>query len=232
MGSMHDSWRTHAETAVAACRCGHFNDAHESDARRCAYCLCEAFDSSASQYTDELRSLADIALRMAERDLEQSGNVRLVIALRLPNGSIDNLPLPDRAGELMNYGEAKDILFGGLRDYAASVGATAVIIGTEAWVGRTTEKGRVLLQASPDEYKRMTRQAGFQDAVDAGLVERREAVVITVETPERCMILTHVFERTLERKIVWHERTQIEARQSEFAGRQKMFGDCSEENLG
>lgn len=129
----------------------------------------------------------------------------------------------------MNHGEAKDAIFGMIRSLARARGATATIFAVEAWFGKQTDKGRAL---PPKEFRQRTRERAFETAVRDGLVERSEAIVVTVQTPTHVMMVHQEFERDEKRRrIHYGERHESIGPTESFVGRQKMFGDMREENL-
>jgi hypothetical protein len=169
------------------------------------------------------------ALGLIKADMERTGASNPVFLLRNPDGKIQKLPFPKEAGELLNHGEAKDMLFGGIRRIVRQCGITAVCFATEAWVGKATEAG---MSMPREEFLKATRGHGFQRAVDLGWVKRQECIVITIQTAEMMRSIAQPFERDKEAHVItWGEQEIHDAPQDHFAGRQKMYGDLREENL-
>lgn len=178
---------------------------------------------------EELEHLADFVLRMAQADLELSGSVTPIIAVRTKDGKIEDLKFPAKFGNVVNNPEAKEVLFGGLRKMAAALGWTAVIFGGEAWIGVQTEAG---MKLPPEEFLRIMRESesGLGTAESLGLIRRMEAIHITVQTPSGAMSVTQEFFRDAG-KITYGELFKQTHGVDDVAGRSKMFGNLSPENL-
>src|SRR5262245_23704857 len=133
--------------------------------------------------TDDLRQAVDLALKMARKDLEgPAKSVTPIFLLRDREGHIAQLPFPAEAARLMNYGEAKNAIFGYVREMIQSQGYTATVFATEAWYGKATEKG---LKLDPKVLAEKCREPGFETAIREGLMERSEAVLVSVQTADR-----------------------------------------------
>ena len=97
-------------------------------------------------------------------------------------------------------------------------------------MGKQTPKGAAL---PPAEFLRRTRERGFESALRDGLIERTEVVSVTAQTPKGTLIVHQEFMRDEKRHaIIYGERTEQELGVDDFTGRQKMYGDLREENLG
>jgi hypothetical protein len=74
---------------------------------------------------------------------------------------------------------------------------------------------------------------GFQQAVDLGWIVRKECIAITLQTAETVRTVSQFFERDPATRIILFlgEPQVIEAPQSKFTGRYKMYSDTCEENL-
>ena len=178
---------------------------------------------------EDLKKLAEHALDVAREDLTGKGSVTPMFIIRTPEGSLDIFRLEGNAGNLLNSGAAKDLLFDTIRETVAANGITAVIFATEAWVGKATAKGMAIGQA---EFHRRTKERAFASAVRDGLVERREAIVINVQTPDGVLLVHQFFVRDYQTETVTYaERMDAEVPANEFFGRQKMYGDLRQENL-
>lgn len=179
--------------------------------------------------TDELRSLADLALKIIKADIEREGGGTPVIVFRTAAGELRQLNFPKQFAPLMNSGTAKDAIFAWVRDEVRKSGHTAVIFATECWCGKQTEAGKAI---PTEEFMEYGRERGFVTGVAKGYIERAEAVVVTVQTPESVLTVTQFFKRDEKRrKITFGERQEYESPINQFAGRQKMYGDLREENL-
>ena len=77
-----------------------------------------------------------------------------------------------------------------------------------------------------DELLKLTRKHSTEELAWRGLVERTEAITITLQTPETVTVLHQPYERHERLKIVsFGKPVEMEMPQSQFIGRQKMFGD-------
>jgi hypothetical protein len=193
------------------------------------YCpWCERFRDATTEWTEELRRLAEIGLAMLKKDLERSGHINPFFVLRHKDGGLEQLNVPEKYADLMNSGSAKTTIFGFVRSWVREFGITAVVIGTDAWFSRSTPQARGLSQ---EEFDRIVREEGSENAEKRGLVVRKEAAVVNVQTTLRVMSLSQVYERLGRRDIVFREISQIEAPIDNFVGRQKMFGKMDSEDL-
>jgi hypothetical protein len=178
---------------------------------------------------DDLKKLAETALEIAQEDLFNKGAVCPTFITREPNGGFEVMRFEGVAGQLFNDGRAKDLFFGAMRELVKTRNLTAVIFVNEAWVGKLTAKGRAIGQK---EFNRRTRERGFETALRDGLVERWEAIMLTIQTPAGALIVQQAFTRDyVAKSITLGERIESEAAVDEFRGRQKMYGNLSEENL-
>jgi hypothetical protein len=170
-----------------------------------------------------LRDMAELALRIVRSDLQKTKSGTPVFVLGYPDGSMRQLPFPAEGAYLLNIGEAKDAIFGHVRDMVRETGAVSVVFASESWFGRQTEAGRAL----PDEeFLRLSRERGFETAVSLGFMERAEAIMATAQTAEAVIMLSQEFRRMADGSVYsFGEVRTHETPQEQFAGRQKMFGD-------
>jgi hypothetical protein len=213
---------------IAACFCGHVAALHHPEG--CKLCHgCKGFRDATSEHTAELYDLAETGLRMAKKDLERSGQVLPIFIYRLPDGAMKQHEIPGEYGNLMNYGKAKDAIFGFFREGRIKANATATIFITDAWMGRSTPKGMGL----PDwEYEALTKTHGVEDLAEMGLVEKTECASVCAQTEKWVVLLSQAYDRFEKRRqIIWREVTLLQFPQSTFVGRQKMFGCLRPENL-
>jgi hypothetical protein len=179
--------------------------------------------------TDDLKVLAEAALKVARDDLTGKGAVTPMFMVRTPEGTLEIMRFDGKSGNLFNSGAAKDLLFDAMRQIVAEKGITAVVFATEAWIGKATEKGLAL---GEKEFHRKTRERAFETAVSEGLVERREAIVVNVQTAEGVLMVQQFFVRDYTTEsITYAERLDAEVGANDFFGRQKMYGDLRPENL-
>ena len=72
--------------------------------------------------TEDLKSLAELALAQAQEELTKSGGMTPTFIVREGDGeTLAVIRLDGKAGRLMNHGKAKDAIFGG--DAADGAGA-------------------------------------------------------------------------------------------------------------
>jgi hypothetical protein len=211
-----------------ACTCTHLEAAHDV-LFRCRYCHCKAFAESGSEYTVDLRAYTDIALERVMPILQRNGCFQPFFVLRLADGDLLTLEVPKGTEHIMNSGEAKDKLFGAIREQVHECGVKAVVLCTDGWQGRATAKG---LSVPREEFLEACRERGFESAVKKGWLQRSEAILVTVQIPERVMIASQFYDRDEVRlEITYRERTIAEVPTEGFHGRQKMYGDLRAENL-
>jgi hypothetical protein len=179
----------------------------------------------------DFAKMTSAAMGLLKAGLGRTGSGTPVFLLRYPDGSIQKMPFPEEYGKLMNHGKAKDAIFATVRSIVRSAGITAVCFGTEAWSGKQTKAGMAVPQK---EFLKATRERGFQRAVDMGWVERQECLVVTLQTETMLRTVTQPFERDDTAHTIWYvgEPRIQDAPQSYLVGRQKMYGDLREENLG
>lgn len=174
----------------------------------------------------ELRFLAERVLSEARRILEQTGTVDVVVMIERQDGKIVSLPLPPEINQVMDSGAGKDFFFGLTRKLARAVNAKAVLVATDTWMGVPTEKQiEILRDEGQDKITAMFKGKSFDEVEAIGLVERREAIVVTVQTAERVLIVHQFYERNgLTKRIDFTGRDEMLCSQEDFDGRQKMFG--------
>lgn len=169
--------------------------------------------------TDDLRTLAEIALKTAQAEMNVKGSLVPTFLVRLPGGDIQVVRFEGETGRLFNSGEAKDAIFGFMRKGVKEQGFTAVIFVMEAWMGKQTAKGKAL---SEEEFFRKTRERGFETAVREGLVERKEVIYVTVQAPGGTLLVSQEFIRDDDAQVVvFGDRQDQELGPDEFRGRQK-----------
>lgn len=177
----------------------------------------------------DLRTMAHRVLTEAREELERTGRLTPVFVVQQNDGDFLRFELRDKAGELMNWGDAKDAIFGFVRDYVREKQAVGCIIVSEAWMTRTTEQGA---QLGKDEFLRLYRAQSIEELVKRGLATRIEAIIVSAQSAESVLQLTQPFEREERLQLVTFGTLETqELPQSGFAGRQKMFGDLRAENL-
>jgi hypothetical protein len=193
----------------------------------CGYCHCKSFQDATSEYTENLLYLSDMALASVKQDLESQSSIKPLFVLEFPDGHLDVIRLAGRYVELYQYREARQKIFQAIRIMVELFGITAVVTVGDAWVGRSTAKGR---QLSRQEFERISSIGnGFQVALEQGLLERVEAIVITVQTPKRMMTLMQMYQRSQDGPLILQEVHISEMDMALYHGALKMFGNQEEE---
>lgn len=215
------------KSMTRACHCGHLKEAHAPGG--CMYChQCTGFSDATTEWTEELRSLAETGLAILKKDLKRSGHINPFFVLRHEDGSLQQLNVPEALADAFNSGAAKARIFGWVREWVRTHDINAVVIATDAWFSRSTPKANGLTLA---ELDRIVREEGTENVEKRGLLVRKEACVVNVQMPLRAMTLSQIYERLGRRDIVFREITQIENSIDRFAGRQKMFGRTNPEDI-
>ena len=149
-----------------------------------------------------------------------------ILAAAARMGEWMRFPLP---GQLLDSGDAKRVYFGIVRDIVQDTGADGVIFGTDIWGARVTEEGR---KHGEREFSRHVDR-GFEWLVKKGWAVRTMLINVTAQSKNDVLLMQHEYQRTGGGQVQWLHDTETHSfPQDEFRGRQKMFGDLSEENLG
>ena len=177
---------------------------------------------------EQLSREANGVIAVAKASVELQGDFDLTILIHT-KGQWARLPLPKEVGILMNNGNAKDRIFGAVRETVHQAGADGVIIGSDTWQSETTPEGAK--HYDTQEWKDL-HDFGFVKLVQRGWVTRSEAFVVVAQNASEALIITQRYQRLgsgmiqlLDCKRDWFD-------QSKFGGRQKMFGDLNWQNLG
>lgn len=173
--------------------------------------------------SENIRTLAEMALSNARRQLEATHEVKVLVAVEHADGQVKWLPLPSGIERIMNNGNLKAHFFSAVRAAAAELHATAVILVTDTWLGMPTEKQKELAKRDPAQLKKVTLETTFDEMEALGLVRRTAAIVVSVQTADDAHYLQQAYERVGGR-IVWGERQEQAFAQSDVHGRAKMFG--------
>ena len=166
-----------------------------------------------------LTDLARLCLAEARQQLIKTGGVYGVIMIRERGGRLRRLDIPESMAWMLNHGEAKEVIFGILRNILRAEGHTAFIIAVEAWMGVSTEAGNQLLAADRDEYMRISGQ-GIIAMEKRGLVIRSEILACTAQSAEATVMMHQKFERGPQGFTFGPEQVMEDAA---FEGRLKMF---------
>lgn len=174
---------------------------------------------------EDLLGMAEIAIGMAKAELETTGSITPVIALQRKDHIIQ-LPFPLEAAGLMNEGPHKDILFSLVRRAVQKLHATAAVIATEAWLGKSLPK---LLALPPGEIAKLNRN-GIAWLEEHGYVSKVECICATIQTEKRVFIIAVEFTRKASGQVERYLPLDFqEFTQDQFHGRQKMYGTLDPE---
>jgi|AmaraimetP72IA01_FD_contig_41_6676878_length_2635_multi_13_in_0_out_0_3 hypothetical protein len=175
--------------------------------------------------SDDIKTLAEMALSNARRQLEATGTLDVRVAVQYPGGRLAWLPIPAHLKNIMNDGDQKALFFGIIREFAERTQATAVVFVTDAWFGEPTEKQLQMGRENREELKRLGESLSFDEFVEQGLATRRSAVLVSVQTAECAHLVSQFYDRIdNQRRIIWGQRQERVIAQADFMGRQKMFG--------
>ena len=111
----------------------------------------------------------------------------------------------------------------------SNLAADGVIFATDTWVGETTPEGQK--HYDTPEWKEL-HDFGFVKLVQRGWVKRSEAFTITAQSATDVLLVQQKYQRLGSGMIQLLDGKRRWINQSDFGGRQKMFGDLSWENLG
>ena len=177
---------------------------------------------------EQIEKEANGLIAAAKATVELQGDFPFTILIHVRD-YWKRLPFPDELGSLMNNGQAKDVLFDGVRKVVQQSGADAVIFGSDTWQAETTEEGSK--HYDTPEWKEL-HDTGFVKLVQRGWVKRSECFTVTAQTAAGVLIIQQKYQRLgsgmiqlLDSKRNWFD-------QAHFGGRQKMFGDLRWEKLG
>lgn len=181
----------------------------------------------------ELRQMVEQALAEGRRQLSNRGNIDAVFLVRMPDGAVERAVIPGPLNELLNSGDAKRRLFAGIRAWVKVQGVTAVAFSADTWVGLPTEKQKRMAKEDPEALRRLFESVrSLDDAIEQGLSERAEALIITVQTASDVVIVNQSYTRYSQaHRIDFGERSIMHIPQSQFRGRQKMYGVNSDADI-
>lgn len=179
----------------------------------------------------QLILIAHRQLRSAQNTLEEDGafNPRFVIVEA--DGHVIDIVLPDPLGLIMNDGRHKTMVFDLMRDHIQEHHSVAAIFVSEASLGKATAKG--LQHARELEAMAREDNGKLDRLVENGFIEHVDVILVTIHTPETVTTIAQEFARDYRLKLVTYGAVQtMDVPQANFRGRQKMFGDLREKNLG
>lgn len=185
--------------------------------------LISADSFSFEQLPGELRTLSERELSNARRELELTGKLNPAVILCRGEES-DPLRLDDDLAEaFFGSGPRRSVFFRLVRQMVKDAAATAVVLVSDMFMGKPTEK---MLALPDDEVKRILA-ANPEIAVleKQGLVTRGEAILVTAQTAEKAAMVTQYYERDRPlRRITWGTRAAQCFPQEALQGRMKMYG--------
>lgn len=138
--------------------------------------------------------------------------------------------LPHEQGHILANGVAKAHLFGWWREQCKNPDVDALAVGCGAWMFEQNAKAEELLHADPEGFRKLVDH-GFNHMLALGLGTRHEAFMVTAQTRDLVVIAQRRFERRDGQIVFTAPAIRDEFPQANFAGRQKMWGDLSPENL-
>jgi len=176
---------------------------------------------------DELGFQANRIIAAAKASLELQSEFAPVFMLHGPQGWVFET-MPAEARILLNDGESKRVIFDFFRQVVKANRCDAVLFATDTWHGEATEEGMKHVNTAAWEDN---HDFGFVKLQKLGWVTVKEAITITVQTESDVLIVSQAYQRLNDCIQLLDCKRQWGA-QSTFGGRQKMFGDLREENLG
>lgn len=178
---------------------------------------------------NDLRTMSHRLLKEAKRELEQRGAITPAFIVHEKDGTFRKFEMPGKFAELMNSGPAKGAIFGHLRQYIQEHEADGCIFVTDTWMTIANLKAHNL---SREEFERIYRERGAEELVKRGVAERIEALCITIQSADFVWTLTQPYGRDERLKLItFGSLDEKKSPQTQFSGRQKMFGDLRPENL-
>jgi hypothetical protein len=172
--------------------------------------------------------LTEKLLAEARGRLEITGSIKPLIVLLYPDGRKERAAF--ETPPAMNSPGASKRFYDSVRCYVQASQPQAVILLDGTWTGKPTEKGQSMLEHNPPAFLR-EQERGLGHLVRLGLMARREALAVNVQTANSVRIGTQFYDRfARERRVVFTERQETDVPQADFNGRHKMFGDLCLEN--
>jgi len=132
----------------------------------------------------DLIGLAEIALKMCKTDMKDHASPRVIVVCRRQDGSTLQLPTPPNLD--MNNGVMKDVLFALLRVATDRIGYNAVLVATEMWFGKPTQK---FLDLPEEEASKLSAQYNIYGLEERGLVTKHECIGVTVQTAADVLVV-------------------------------------------
>lgn len=173
----------------------------------------------------ELQGLCAQALNMAKRDLERDRFNFLLASYHEGAGlhrmtTIEKLIIERLGEEWLNSGRAKDHAFYMLRTATDLLPPDAVIFVTGANQFKPTAALLAMPESSQAELMNQGHD-GHHKAVEEGLLEVVDTVLVTGQTPER---VCHYVQEVRRDRFVGQPEVRF-CQQGDFSGRLKMYGE-------
>lgn len=183
--------------------------------------------------TERLKKMCEEILRMAKNQLVKTGGIRpmLMFENKFEGGAqaAALVEMPSSMAALLNSGEGKDALFDGLRHLVRKLECTGCAILTDSWFRKTTPAGELM---GVEAWKALYDKIGPDEMEKRGLITNSEALVLNIQTPNSVLLVTQPYTRDASGKsITFGVLDEAEFPIDQFEGRQKMFGDLSEDKL-
>lgn len=174
----------------------------------------------------DLREISRAHMKEAKRELERTQNLRPVFRAYYADYHYD-FQIPEGTEHIMNHGESKEILFDFLRKHTTKTDVLTWVFVTDIFYAMSTPEG---VKAGFEEMRRH-QDRGFEKLKKLGWVTVEESVLITAQNADDVILYTQPYSRKPE--INWlgpaHEKHMP---QSEFGGRQKMYGATTSDIVG
>jgi hypothetical protein len=176
---------------------------------------------------DELRHAARLLLRDLKQQKLRTGLVSPVFRAYYTGGGHKDFTLPGGTEHVMDDGRMKEILFDMLRRFTAAGGVEAWLFATDVFFAKTTEEGIKHI----DEFTQH-QDRGFTKLAKMGWVVVEESLLLTLQTEAEVGFLKQMY--TTSPKLIWLGPPLEDQRgpQSEFGGRQKMWGATRDDITG
>ncbi len=176
---------------------------------------------------EALEAEANRMITGAKYHLESRDQIQPMFRVHDSQGWRD-FTMPPGTEVLLNSGDAKKLIFNFFRDYVRITGADGVIFLTDAWAAVTTPEG--MKHVDTPEWQAL-QDSGFVSLIQRGWVTRQEVIAVTAQMETEVLVVQQAYQRQ-GRAIQLLQAKRYWVPQSDFGGRQKVFGDLSEQNLG
>ena len=168
--------------------------------------------------TDELRRLAKQALNDMKHEVRTFSRCTPLFRCYYADGQHQDFRLPPGGERLMNDGEAKEMLFDWFRKHTEAGGVDAWIFGTDQWQGRATEEGMKHREEWP-KYQ----DSGFATLQKMGWCVVESVLGVTAQTETDVIWLQQCYVGGGRAEWIGPPQ-EMRTTQSDFGGRQKMWG--------